>query len=234
MLSPWCVEMELQLTRPTRNKYLVATTILTVMLENMTEYSQIPEMFTTQFITIMLNTFRNTRAKDKDDDFLKIVYHFFEVLENTLKKEEVTTKTKIAILKKLLISPGTLIFEKITRSKLIQHITMSLNEEGIKKLSKIYKEIVIANKPRDINDENEHWINLDRTYAAQMLVKLIGNPVVQKESEWRLEQAKFLLNLGFFKTDADSNVGIELAGMCSFIFFSSIKKKKNINFKLLI
>lgn len=216
LVPKFCAELDSQLQKANRNKHICVTNMLTDMLNNLSDNSVIPEMLTNQFITMTLTSFKNMRPKDRDTEFLDKMEKFFTILTKTLEKEDVTTKTKIAVLKKLLFYPGTFMFEKYTRLKVIQHITMNLNDDGIKKLSKLYKSVVLASKPKVAGEEKtENWINLERVYAAQMMVKLFSYPVVQKEIDWKLENLKFLLDFGLFEETEESSIGVELA--CKYI-----------------
>lgn len=148
----------------------------------------------------------------------------FTSILNALKKEEVKSKTKINVLTKLLFSPGTFIFEKITRSKLAQQITALLDADGVKELALLYREVILAEKVKGTNDQS--WWNKDRVYAAQLLVKLLSHSTMQSENEWRTEQLQFLLGLSIINDNQHSNVGMSLSG--EFLCFQKQKRPKTI------
>lgn len=169
--------------------------------------SHIPSLLSNNFIQHILNYYKNI----KDDyEFQKSMHNFFETLLATLKKDQVKSKTKISVLKKLLFYPGTFIFEKITKSKIVQHITSNLDDDGVKNLAALYRGVVTGSER--IDSQDEHWLNNDRLYAAHLLVKLLNLPVVKEENDWKVEQLSFLVDLGLFKNDSEVNVGSELAG----------------------
>lgn len=205
--------MDHYLQKLNRNKHIIAATMLTSFLENSTDSSIVPDLLTVNFITSTIQTFKHFRAKEKDDEFYSKMDKFFKALSQKLQSEEIPSKVKISVLKKLLFYPGIFIFEKVTRTKIVQQITLSLNAEGVKSLAKLYCDVATAKKQKIAgNDRTENWINADRVYSTQLVVKLMGHSSVQKENEWRLDQLKFLLKLGLFKEDENISVGTELAG----------------------
>lgn len=227
LVKEWCMEMDKQIQKSNRNKVLIITTFLIEFLENTTEYTIIPAMLTNHYVVAFVHILKNSRPRDRDDEFIFKMDLFFKNLTKKLESDGVSDKTKIAVMKKLLFYPGTFIFEKITRTKIIQYITSSLSEDGVKTLAKLYKDVVIAKKLKVVNEtDSENWINSDRIYAAQLLVKLLGHSAVQKSVEWRLDQLKFLVNIGFFKDNEEtSSIGVELAAALKDCFYHSLDQR---------
>lgn len=207
LLREFAKHLDAQLITRNRNKLLAAIKIYTDILESVEKTSHIPSLLSKNFIQHTLNYFKN--VKD-DQEFQKTIHNFFETLLATLKKDEVKSKTKISVLKKLLFYPGTFIFEKTTKSKIVQHITASLNNDGVKNLATLYRGVV--NGTERIDSQDEHWLNNDRLYAAHLLVKMLNLPAVKDDNDWKVEQLCFLLDLGLLKTESEGNVGSELAG----------------------
>lgn len=109
--------------------------------------------------------------------------------------------------------PGSFMFENITKSKILQQISRGLDSDGVKKLSKIYRDVIIAKKEKIVGVEaTESWINSERIYASQLLTKLFSYPLMQNELDWKLDNLKFLMNIGIIKHDHYASVGNELAG----------------------
>lgn len=226
LIKPWCLEMDNQLQRLNRNKHIIIATMLTSFLENSTGSDIIPHLLTVNFISSTIQIFRHYRVKDKDDEFYFKMDKFFKTLSEKLQSKEIPAKDKISVLNKLLFYPGIFIFEKVTRTKIVQQITASLNAEGVKSLAALYCDVATAQKQKVAgNNQTENWINADRVYATQLVVKLMGHSSVQKENEWRLDQLKFLLKLGLFKED-DISVGTELAG--KFFYYQSYRFPRSI------
>lgn len=128
-----------------------------------------------------------------------------------MKKSEVTSNVKFQLLERLLFYPGSLIFEKTTKSKLVQQITLLLDVDGVKKLAGVYRDIVCGEK-RQQDSLSETWWNNDRLYAAQLLVKLLLHHAVLGENEWRIEQLQLLLELSLIRRENGIKIGAELAG----------------------
>lgn len=204
--------MDNALFRPNRNKQILVTIVLTHICNNLTNAALLPDLLLKNFIQQTLGYFRMLKGKQKDDEYQQKTQELFASILNVLKKEDVTSKTKVKVLKKLLFSPGPFIFEKITRSKLAQQITALLDAEGVKKLATLYREVVLGEKAKESTDQS--WWNKDRVYAAQLLVKLLGHPSVQAEVQWRTEQLQFLVNLTIIEDEQRSNVGAGLSGEC--------------------
>lgn len=134
-----------------------------------------------------------------------------------LKRAEVSSEIKFEVLERLLFYPGSLIFEKTTKSRLVQQITLLLDVEGVKKLASVYRDVVLGVKRQ--HESTEAWWNNDRLYAAQLLVKLLGHSAVLGENEWRIEQLQFLMELSLIRMENGVQVGGELAGKCFFLYF---------------
>lgn len=183
----------------------------------LTKTSNISLLLSKNFIQQILTYFKTSHGKDKDPEFKKSVHNFFEVLLVTVKKEQVKSKTKLSVLSKLLFFPGTFIFEKITKSKIIQLITVSLDNEGVKNLGALYRGVIEGTEKIDSQKgDNENWINNDRLYAAHLLIKLLNHNSVKDENQWKVDQLCFLMKLGLFKSEEKINVGTELAGKLIF------------------
>lgn len=207
--------MDKALSKYNQNKHLVIINFLTIILNNIEKPNDLPQLFEEHFIQQTITVFRQLKGGQKDYQLKQLTHTLFNVIPEVLKKEEVKEKTKIAILKKLLFHPGTFIFEKITKSKLVQHITSTLKNEGVKKLAVIYKEVVLLENEKFNADTSETFQNNDRLYAANLLVKLLCHPEVNEENEWKCEQLKFLLRLGLTK---QPKVGVELASKSKNLF----------------
>ncbi|KAJ8931338.1 hypothetical protein NQ314_015747 [Rhamnusium bicolor] len=211
-LSAFLGELDKNLERPNRNKQLIAIKIFSIILKNIKEMPVLPDLLTKNFVRQTLNYFKTFTGKEKDPEFQQSMHKFFETLLDAIKSEEVTSKTKIAVLKKLLFYPGTFIFEKVTRSKIIQQITSTLNKEGVTKLATVYKGVVKGTEKIDSeNSLNENWLNNDRLYATHLLIKLLNHTAVKNENDWKVEQLGFLMNLGLLKPENGINIGCELA-----------------------
>lgn len=226
LLQQFFLALDAHLTKPNRNKHLVFAVLFANILDNLEDFSTIPDLLTENFVKQTINYFKSFTKNRKDMEFQKYMHEFFEKLLETLKKPTVSTIIKIDVLKRLLFYPGTFIFEKITRSKIIQHITLTFDVEGVKELSDVYSDVVTGNLRIDIGpNTNETWLNNDRLYAAHMLVKLLHLPVVQKENDWKADKLGFLMNLSLVKKGGISNIGVELAASLKEAFYGALDLK---------
>ncbi|XP_018562752.1 myb-binding protein 1A-like protein [Anoplophora glabripennis] len=225
-LIPFVQIVDANLQRPNRNKQLIATKIYSIILQNVQNLDSVPQILTKNFIQQTLNYFKTFKGKNKDAEFQQSTNKFFETLLETLKRDGAKSQTKIAVLKKLLFYPGTFIFEKITRSKVIQQITYSLDNGGVKMLATLYEGVIKGTEKIDSEDaRNENWLNNDRLYAAHLLIKLLSHASMKDENEWKTEKLGFLMHLGLFRMDNGANIGSELAASLKTAFFGSLDMK---------
>lgn len=193
-----------------RNKHILATLLLKHIADNLTDLSSIPHLLTHNYLKQTLSHFKTLKLKQQDSEFQQQTHDFFNTLLNVLKKENVSNNTKFEILERLLFYPGSLIFEKTTKSKLVQQITLLLDVNGVKRLASVYRDVVLGKKRQ--HESTEAWWNNDRLYAAQLLVKLLGHNAVTGENQWRIEELQFLMELSLIRKEDGPSVGVELAG----------------------
>ncbi|XP_050501853.1 myb-binding protein 1A [Diabrotica virgifera virgifera] len=224
-LNHFLEELDWYLDIPNRNKLLVATKIYTILLEKLEDVSVVPNILTKNFVHQMLNHFKTLKGKDQDVEFKQSINKFFEQLLEKLKPEDVNSKIKIAVLKKLLFSPGTFIFEKITHSKVVQNITWSLNVDGVKKLVAVYRGVIEGSEiVASQYGHGDYWLNNDKLYAAHLLIKLLNHKAVREENDWKTEQLIFLMELGLLK-DTQVRIGSELSASLKTAFFGALNLK---------
>lgn len=219
---PFIHLMDKALLKYNRNKHLIIINFLTILLKHIENQNDLPHLLEENFIQQTIKVFRQLRGIEKDYELKEFTHNLFESLVEALKKENVDDQTKISILKKLLFYPGTFIFEKITKSKVIQHITLTLKNEGVKELAAIYKEVVMLENEKFNLNTSELLQKNDRLYAANLLVKLMCHPSVHEENKWKCEQLKFLMSLGLLK---QPQVEDELASSLKETFFRSLDLK---------
>lgn len=189
-------------------------------VQNVADPVFLPELFPKHFMHQTINYFRNNNKKD---DLRKTLYDFFENIRKTASNSDVSRKTKVAIIKKLLFWPGNFMFEKITKTKLVQQVTLALDTEGLKKLVKMYKKIVLAQTEKTKDDNTtEKWSNADRIYAAQLITKLLGNSRLVDDMDYRIEQLTFFVEIALFKNEHIEN---SLHGIFKETFFNSLNQK---------
>ncbi|XP_060533995.1 uncharacterized protein LOC132706596 [Cylas formicarius] len=220
-------ELDKHLKTPNRNKLLIFIKILSNMCtyissQDVEHFKQIPEIFTQNFIKQMLAYFKLLSGPKRDKQFCDSVHRLFEVLLNTLKVDKVEAKTKIAVLKKFLFKPGTFIFEKRTKSKIVQQITATLDQEGVKSLALMYR-AVIEGKER--LDSDELWLNMDRLYSAHLFIKLLNHHSMKIENDWKVEQLSFLMTVSLFRDINGISIGRELADSLKNAFFGALDLK---------
>ncbi|XP_043272424.1 myb-binding protein 1A [Venturia canescens] len=192
------------------------------LLMNIKDKTLIPSLLTANFLHHMIRRFTSCKKNRRDQisiTFKSILSELISVMSD----KDIKAKTQVGVLKKLILYPGDIMIEKVTGTKIIQLLTANLNVDGVKKLSKLYHEIVSNAKPKEKKGNNtEAWTNMARIYVAQLLTRLLGHPAVSTEHKWRLDQLKFLFNLGLCES---SNVGVELAPQFKECFYRALDHK---------
>lgn len=214
------------LKTPNRNRLMIFIRILTNAFLDLKDkdkkyFIHIPNFFTNNFIIQLLGYFRTLNQKQKDPEYVQLVHHLFDAVVNLMKIEEISFNVKVLLIRKLLFNPGTFVFEKITKSKLIQQIIFTMDSEGIKSLALLYKNIIKGSEKIDSENDSERWVNNDRLYSVHLLIKLLNLPGMKSENQWKVEQLIFLMELAFFR-ETDSNVGRELADSIKTAFFGAL------------
>lgn len=182
-------------TNCTPHKQAVALKIFMLIISKVKDISQVLTLLSPNFKTLLLHT-----GKDK-----KLV---FDTIITTVTRNSsdtpVETDTLIEIIKILIFidSKGT------------QPVINRLDEDGVLKLGKFLHSIITGSSTSDkkngVNNP-EKWSNRDKMCAVHALCRLIGHRECEKNIEWRTEQLKFLIDLGFFIDPSVQGIGIELA-----------------------
>ncbi|CAG9861313.1 unnamed protein product [Phyllotreta striolata] len=210
---------------PNRNKLFLVTKLLTVILENLQDRTQIPTVLNKNFIHQTLTYYKSLKGKSDDVEYGKISKTFLDALIDATKENNVESDTKISILKKLLFSPGTFIIEKITHSKVIQNITLNLNVDGVKKLAKVYKNVIEGKEVIDNQyGHRDLWSNNDKLYATHLLIKLLNHKATKDDNQWKVEQLIFIMELSILKEN-NVQIGVELAASLKPAFFGALDLK---------
>ncbi|KAL1502634.1 hypothetical protein ABEB36_007748 [Hypothenemus hampei] len=229
IVSKFFDELSTHLRIPNRNRLLVYIKIVTNFLSHILNKSQffihIPDLITKNFVIQLLGYFRTFKGKQRDKEYNNAVQTLFNTLIEVLKTSSAESNVKISIIKKFLFDPGTFIFEKVTKSKIIQQITLSLDMQGIKTLASVYRGVTDGTERINSENESEIWLNNDRLYGAHLLIKLLNMPTMKLENEWKLEQLKFLLQISLLREQSGMNVGRELAETVKLAFFGALDLK---------
>ncbi|CAG9770830.1 unnamed protein product [Ceutorhynchus assimilis] len=222
-------ELDNHLKTPNRNRLLVFIKILTNTLMQTIKseeyFSQIAALFTRNFIIQLLGYFRTFKGKQKDKEYHDAIQKLFTKLVELFNKETIKSTVKIAIIKKLLFDPGTFVFEKVTKSKVVQQITLSLDSQGVNDLALVYRGVADGTETINSENESETWLNNDRLYSAHLLIKLLSLPAMRQESDWKVDQLRFLMEISLLRQSSGMNVGRELAESLKTAFFGALDLK---------
>ncbi|XP_017777621.1 PREDICTED: myb-binding protein 1A-like protein [Nicrophorus vespilloides] len=208
------------IVKPTLIRHNAASMLLRLLAENLEDKTLLPTLLTKKFMSITITYLKKLGFK-KEEDLQQSILKFLTSLTKAVNGENVATETKLEVINKLIFYPGSFMIEKLTKSKILQYITLTLDEDGVKKLCTVYSDVLLAKKIKQKNDnETEDWFNVDRVYAAQLIVKLLSHHSVKTCLEWKHEQLKMLMNISLF-----NGVGTQLAVPLKDIFFRALDIK---------
>ncbi|KAK4878297.1 hypothetical protein RN001_010803 [Aquatica leii] len=206
---------------------MAASLLIRNVLVHVKDVTNIPALLPDNFIRQILHHYRNNRTNTKDEEFHDEMTNFFDCLCKSLQRDQVDVKTKINVLKKIIFYPGSFMFENVTKSKNVQKLIRILDKEGVKKLSSLYRDVLITKKEKIVAPNvTEQWLNSERIYSAQLLAKLLTSPLVQDETQWKIKNLKLFIDVGICKHKYD-NVGTELANNVKDVFFRALDLKFN-------
>lgn len=159
---------------------------------------------------------RNKR--DNEDDhkiMIKKEKELLNALAKALKSDQVTSKVRIEVLKKLLLNPGEMNFTEITGTSIPKATIALLDKDGVKKMAKLFKGVLLNTSKKFIKEDVErNYYNNERMKAAEMLSYLVSHETMKDDTDFRLTYMKILMCFGFFKIGGDENVPVssELSG----------------------
>lgn len=160
--------------KPSKSDEHLAVKILKFLLLNIPDKALLPSLLSPNYMQHMLKKFPGSKKFDKDE-VLAEFKNVLNLIVSAASDSDTKLKTQIAVFKKLILYPGDLMIEKRTGTKVIQTITGKLSLEGIKKVSKIYRDIIANITPKEkANEKTESfWINAERIYAAHLLARYL-------------------------------------------------------------
>lgn len=215
-----------QLTKHNRNRELVCINLLTAILQNLDENVHvIPDLLSNNFLKLFLDWFKGLQTaskirskRDNEDDnkiMIKKQKQLLGALAKVLKSEKVTSKIRVDTLNKLLFIPGEINFSEITGTTIIKSIIADLDVDGVKKMAKLLKNVLLNKSKKTIKENvDRSWYNNERVKAAELLSLLVSHEAVKDDTELKINYMKLLMCFGFFKIGGDENVAVsgELAG----------------------
>ncbi|XP_034183243.1 MYB binding protein 1a isoform X1 [Osmia lignaria lignaria] len=223
LITDFWTHIDSKFVKPSKTDEHLVIQIFKFILSNVKDKSVLPSLLSPNYMQYMLTKFSRSKKHDKDE----ILVAFKEILNSLVSivnNDNTKPKIQIAVLKKLILYPGDLMIEKKTGTKVVQAVTGNLNLEGIKKVSKIYRNIIENTIPKEkpnIKTES-FWTNAERMYAAHLLTRLMGHYKMVVDQEWRLDQLKFLFVYGFCEIP---NVGVDLAPQFKEAFYHALDHK---------
>lgn len=147
--------------------------LLKHILTNIKNKTLVPSLLTANFLHHMIRRFTSCK-KNRLDEISITFKSLLSQLISVMNDKDLKAKTQVGVLKKLILYPGDIMIEKVTGTKVVQMLTANLNVDGVKKLSKLYHEIVSNTRPKKKKgDGTELWTNAERIYVAQLLTRFV-------------------------------------------------------------
>ncbi|XP_041971652.1 uncharacterized protein LOC121727737 [Aricia agestis] len=231
LVSLW-TKIDSYLVKHNRNRELAALNILNAILNNLQNGSALPTLLGDNLLKLLMDWFKGLQTaskirnkKDDEDDHRIMVKKGKEVLVSltkALKLPSVDNHIRVIVLKKLLLSPGEINFTEISGSSVIKTLIADLDIEGLKKMSKIFKKILLNTSQKSVKENVERkWYNNERVKAAELLSYIVCHEKVKDDIEFKISNMQLLMCLAFFKTGGDDHIAVssELAGSIKTCFY---------------
>ncbi|XP_073828104.1 MYB binding protein 1a [Musca autumnalis] len=221
------------LENPTKLVEIETLKILSDILDNLdVEKTKVQDLLGNNFMHMFIEGLKN--LKQKKDETLKAFYaDFLESLVKCCAKIS-QDGDKVAIIRRLILPPGTFNIEKFTNNRIIHQLINTLGEEGVKELFELYKSIFLATLAKNPENSSENWLNFERLNAGYMLQHLLQHKSVHNAYEWREQQLKFLFTCGIFyvtdlaeicKKEAAGSFSKDFADQCKNMFYTCLQTK---------
>ncbi|CAG9791369.1 unnamed protein product [Diatraea saccharalis] len=235
----WISGIDSQLSKHNRNRELVTLNIFKAILSNLRDnINVLPELISTNFFKLFMDWFKGLqtvskiRNKRDDEDDHKIMIkkekEILMILAKAMKFDNVDNKIRVEVLNKLLLNPGEINFTEITGTSLIKSIIADLDKDGVKKMAKKFKGILLNTTKKYVKEDVErNWYNNERLKAAELISFLVIHEAVKDDTDFKLNYMKLLMCFGFFKIGSDESVAIskDLAGAIKACFYRCFTSK---------
>ncbi|CAH0696839.1 unnamed protein product [Spodoptera exigua] len=216
----WVTGIDSQLAKHNRNRELVAINMLNIILNNIGDnVNIIPELISRNFFKLFMDWFKGLQTaskirskRDNEDDnkiMIKKQRELLISLSKALKSDKVDDSIRVEILKKLLFTPGEMNFTEISGTTIVKSIISDLKEDGVKKMAKSLKGVILNTSKKVIKEDVErNWYNNERVKAAELISYLVSHEAVKDDTEFKLVYMKLLMCFGFFKVGGEETVAV--------------------------
>ncbi|XP_034828247.1 myb-binding protein 1A-like protein [Maniola hyperantus] len=232
------------LVKHNRNRELVSLNILNSILLNLQENVEvIPDLLSDNFFKLFMDWFKGLQTaskirnkRDDEDDNKIMITKQKEVLlalTKALKNMSVDSKIRVATLKKLLFHPGEINFTEITGSTVVKSIIADLDADGLKKIAKVLKKVLLNTSKKVVKENIErNWYNNEKVKASELISFIVSHEAVKDDTDFKITYMQLLMCFGFFKIGGDDNVAVssELAGSIKTSFYRCFTSRfSNVN-----
>lgn len=201
LLRFWKSEVNELLSAPNKLKEIATLRILTGILNSKAvPIETVLELFSNSFIKTLVSSLKNSKQK-KLEFIVRFHTEFFQAVEAFLESFVGNDTTIIAVIKRFICHPGTLLIEKYAPYRFVQHFTAKLTTNGVIEFFDVYKNILLEKTAKNSKDAAETWLHIEKQHCVHQMQSLIGLKVVHTECKWRTEQLKFLLKMSLFYVD---------------------------------
>lgn len=157
---------------------------------------EIAPILSNNLIQMIINRYSNLKQKN-GEIFIEFYKEMFSNMTNYLKKAIELGYGCLSFIKKLILHPGQLNFDRTTSTDLIYSTIMLFNVDELKEFVDLLKSIIVGELEKG---NGEKWLNAEKLFAAQTIAKLMMHKLIVNDVEWKQELLIFLFKLGFCKT----------------------------------
>ncbi|XP_069699003.1 uncharacterized protein Mybbp1A [Periplaneta americana] len=201
----WELGIEGQLEKPSESKKLIAVNMFYFVLKHVEDMSQVPTMLTPKFLDVVTKSLERVPKKleTKHDRLCARTHEVFTTfMLKILKEKKPKGKTIVKIITKLTFSNGgNFMFDRITGTRVVQNLLLLLKAHSVKKVANLFRDVISGSSDKCgglDGEEPRPWNNKERMYAVDVYARILGLPAVVGDNEWKIEQLRFLLQVGFF------------------------------------
>ncbi|KAJ4426640.1 hypothetical protein ANN_26438 [Periplaneta americana] len=86
-------------------------------------------------------------------------------------------------------------------TRVVQNLLLLLKAHSVKKVANLFRDVISGSSDKCgglDGEEPRPWNNKERMYAVDVYARILGLPAVVGDNEWKIEQLRFLLQVGFF------------------------------------
>ncbi|KAK6626424.1 hypothetical protein RUM44_008897 [Polyplax serrata] len=174
------------------------------IMKYLRDASIVPHLLVPKFIDVLIKalTFKKVKTP-QDNNSHAHARAALTSITDLLNKDGTLDGAKLETIFKLLLFPANMKFEMKTGTKIIQQLVSNLTSESTIKLLEIYKQVITDEIKKETEEGGkENWNSKEKQIALGNFVRTINHPSVRNDVPLKLEQIKFIFQIGFVTKNA--------------------------------